>query len=101
MEDRCKKVLEIYSENRPIQTEWVFVQTILQIGEVVFVPYPFEMFCGITLDQAEKSPFPYTLCLSNANGSICYMPTEEEIPFAGYEVGSFKSQSVFVFTDDE
>lgn len=100
LEDRCKKVIELYEEDRPIETEWTFIQTVLQIGEVVFVPYPFEMFCGITLNQQAKSPFPYTLCLSSANGCMCYMPTEEEIPFGGYEVISFKNQKLFALTND-
>ena len=28
------------------------------------------------------------------------MPTEEEISFGGYEVGSFKNKGLFAFTND-
>ncbi|MBE7063336.1 MAG: hypothetical protein E7390_06090 [Ruminococcaceae bacterium] len=100
LEERCKKIIQFYEENQSIETEWTFEQTVLRIGSVVFVPYPFEMFCGITLEQQEKSPFPYTLCLCNANGCGFYMPTEEEISFGGYEVGSFKNKGLFTFTND-
>ena len=52
------------------------------------------------MKQQEKSPFPYTLCLSDGNGTECYLPTEKEIPYGGYEVESFKRQRVFAFRDD-
>ncbi|MBQ3226756.1 MAG: hypothetical protein IJB48_06855, partial [Clostridia bacterium] len=42
----------------------------------------------------------YTLCLSNANGSIGYLPTEDQIPLGGYEIDSFQSYNVFILEEN-
>lgn len=97
---RCEGILAFYESGEPEETSWKFRQTVAKIGPVAIVPYPFEMFCEIAMKQQETSPFPYTLCLSDGNGTECYLPTEEEIPYGGYEIESFKRQRVFVFRDD-
>jgi len=97
---RCEGILAFYESGKPVETAWNFRQTVVKIGPVAIVPYPFEMFCEIAMKQQEKSPFLYTLCLSDGNGTECYLPTEKEIPYGGYEVESFKRQRVFAFKDD-
>ncbi len=90
--DKYKKILEFYDSGETPQTEWAYQQTYIAIGPVVFVPYPAEIFCQIALDQQKMSPFTYTLCLSNANGYVGYLPTEDQIPYGGYEIESFYSR---------
>lgn len=97
--ERYKNILSHYEQNLPMETHWKFRQTYISLGPVVFVPYPMEMFCQISLNQQARSPFTYTLCLSNANGSIGYLPTEDQIPLGGYEIDSFQSYNVFILEE--
>ena len=50
------------------------IQTI-QIGPLVIVAIPGELFCGIGLAIKAKSKFPFTWVSSLANSSIGYIPT--------------------------
>lgn len=97
---RCKKILEHYEKDLPMEKEWHFNQTYLSLDSIVFVPYPMEMFCKVSLDQQEASPLTHTLCLSNANGSLGYLPTEDQLPYGGYEIESFSSFNVFILQDN-
>ncbi len=98
--ERYENILTHYEQNLPMETEWKFQQTYIALGSVVFVPYPMEMFCQISLNQQKQSPFEHTLCLSNANGSIGYLPTKDQIPFGGYEIDSFQAFNVFILEED-
>ena len=40
---------------------------------------------------AKERPFPYTLSLSNTNGSEGYFVTEDQICRGGYEIDMFKT----------
>ncbi len=53
---------------------------------------PIELFCEISNEIRDRSPFPYTFYFGYTNGSFGYMPTEEEWEHKGYE------PSVSVFT---
>lgn len=97
--DALQFAVEFQKSGQKAPAEWQFDQTYVAIGPVVFVPYPFEMFCQISLNQQKKSPFPYTLCVALCNGSVSYLPTKEQIPYGGYEVDSFYA-SRFNFEDD-
>ena len=73
----------------PYEPFLAFPQTILSLGDIAFVPFPFEIFAEISLRLRAYSPFRYTLCLSNANGYGAYLPTEDQIVRGGYEIGCF------------
>lgn len=71
-----------------------FRQTLLAVGNAVFIPFPTEPFSEIALRLREHSPFAHTLCISNANGSIfSYLPTREAIARGGFEVDCFLYES--------
>lgn len=72
-----------------------FEQAIVSLGDVVFVPFPFEMFSEISMRLREYSPYPYTLCLSCTNGYNVYLPSEDQLCRGGYEVGCFMYGSLF------
>ncbi len=76
-----------------------FTQTITQIGPVVIVPMPGEMFSGISLRIRQQSPFQHTLCCSVSNGSLGYFPTREARHRGGYEVWVCKSVGPYLLAD--
>ncbi len=53
---------------------------------------PLELFCEISNEIRDRSPFPYTFYFGYTNGSMGYMPTEAEWKHKGYE------PSISVFT---
>lgn len=78
-----------------IPEAFVFEQTIISLGDVVFIPFPFEMFSEISMRLRGYSPYPYTLCLSCTNGYNVYLPSEDQLCRGGYEVGCFMYGSLF------
>jgi len=59
----------------------------LAIGDCAFVGMPGEIFVNIGQAVVEQSPFRRTIHVSHANGSAGYVPTADQIPLGGYEVG--------------
>lgn len=47
---------------------------------------PVELFCEISNEIRERSPFPYTFYYGYTGGTFAYLPTEEEYIAGGYEV---------------
>lgn len=65
----------------------------LKINEdVVIWSAPVELFCEISNEIRDHSPFPYTFYFGYTNGTFGYLPTEAEWKHEGYE------PSVSVFT---
>lgn len=59
----------------------------IAIGDCALVGMPGEIFVNIGIEVAEKSPFKRTIHISHANGSAGYVPTADQVPLGGYEVG--------------
>jgi hypothetical protein len=55
-------------------------------NDVAIWSAPIELFCEVSNEVRERSPFPYTFYYGYANGWLGYMPTEAEWPYGGYEV---------------
>lgn len=68
---------------------FTFEQTIISLGDVVFIPFPFEMFSEIVMRLRDYSDYPFTLCLSCTNGYNVYLPSEDQLCRGGYEVDCF------------
>lgn len=83
-----------------VKTEYTFEQTIISLGDVVFVPFPYEHFSEISLRLREYSPYPYTLTLSCTNGYNVYLPSEDQLCRGGYEVGCFMYGNLFPLADN-
>lgn len=83
-----------------IPEEHTFEQTIVSLGDVVFIPFPYEHFSEISLRLREYSPYPYTLSLSCTNGYNVYLPSEDQLCRGGYEVGCFMYGSLFPLADN-
>jgi len=57
----------------------------LRIGDVGIGAIPNEVFVEIGLEIRQRSPFPTTFTISQANGSYGYLPTVEHHKLGGYE----------------
>lgn len=73
---------------------------VLALGPVVLLTIPFEPFSIITLRIKEGSPYPYTLCVGYANGSLSYFPSMDQLIRGGYEVRMFRTINLIPFADD-
>jgi neutral ceramidase len=60
---------------------------VIRIGDIAIVGIPGEAFNEIGSRIKMASPAPFTLCCGYTNGALGYLPTTEEYPFGGYEVG--------------
>lgn len=59
----------------------------LRINEEVAIwSAPLELFCEISNEIRDRSPFPYTFYYGYTNGWLGYLPTENEWKHGGYEV---------------
>lgn len=56
-----------------------FTQTIVTLGPLAIVPFPGEVFPGITLRIKHGSPYQHTLCTSVTNGYWAYLFSREAI----------------------
>ena len=83
-----------------VMKEFTFRQTIISLGDIVFIPFPFEMFSEIVMRLREYSPYPYTMCLSCTNGYNVYLPSEDQLCRGGYEVGCFMYGHLFPLADN-
>jgi neutral ceramidase len=58
----------------------------LKINEDVAIwSAPLELFCEISNEIRNKSPFPYTFYFGYTNGWLGYLLAEEELQYGGYE----------------
>lgn len=59
----------------------------LQINnDVAIWSAPIELFCEVSNDVRDRSPFEYTFYFGYTNGWFGYLPTKDEWPYGGYEV---------------
>jgi neutral ceramidase len=59
----------------------------LKINEEVAIwSAPLELFCEVSNEVRDRSPFPYTFYFGYSNGWLGYLPTEAEWEYGGYEV---------------
>ena len=80
---------------------FTFEASIPVIGDIVFMPFPFEVFSetGLKL-RAFAEKYTHVLTLSNSNGTNLYLPPRGEILNGGYEVECFLYGHVFNFTNE-
>jgi hypothetical protein len=80
------QVLDIQKRNgRPLEVE---VQVVSIGSDVAFVSLPGEVFVELGISIKKASPFPYTMIVELANGSIGYIPNKSAYPEGNYEVVS-------------
>ena len=96
-----KAVRDVYDAGVPAHdTHYRIPQTIIALGEVAFIPFPFEIFSEISLRLRYHAPSRYTLCLSNTNGYNAYLPTEDQIVRGGYEILFFLYSGAYTLVNN-
>ena len=84
------KIVEFYDKGETGESYFVFDQTLVRIGPVVFVPVPFEAFSEISLRMRDYSRFGHTLAVGCANGGNSYLPSHDQVCRGGYEIEMWK-----------
>jgi hypothetical protein len=81
--------LELSNYNRVTNAGEKFVRIPIRFlninDEIAIWSAPLELFCEISNEIRDRSPFPYTFYFGYTNGSLGYMPTETEWEYKGYE----------------
>lgn len=95
-----KQRLAVLDSEGEIPESRTFGQVLFAFNEAVLVPFPFEMFSEITVRLRQYSPFGHTLGLSNANGTLAYLPSKEQISRGGYEVRKFTESHIFSMAEN-
>ena len=98
--DYYRSVIESYENDYVEEATRAFPQTVIRIGDVAFVSFPYELFSVIGMRVAQESPVSYTLSLSNANGALGYFATQDQLCLGGYEIEMFQTANVQPFADD-
>ena len=81
--EELKSYMKVYPDGREmLQVPIRF----LRISEDIAIwSAPMELFCEISNEVRDRSPFPYTFYFGYTNGTFTYMPTESEFAAGGYE----------------
>ena len=98
--DYYRRVLASYDGGYTERESLPIEQTVIRLGEVALVSFPYELFSEIGIAVKRGSPFAHTLPLALAGGAECYFVTESEIPYGGYEVDMFRLGNVQRFPCD-
>ena len=80
------KIIEFHAKGETGDSYFVYDQTLVRIGPIVFLPIPFEASSEISLRMRAYSKFGHTLALGCTNGSNWYLPSQDQICRGGYEV---------------
>lgn len=96
---RLQKIKKIYEDGGEFDKGMALNHTVIGLGDLALVPRPFELFCNISMGIKEGSPIETTLVLGLSNGSCGYIPTEDQLPLGGYEIGSFRATTIPGFID--
>lgn len=95
-----KAIKEVYDAGVPAHDDaFCYEQTIISLGDILFIPHPFEVFSEICLRLRAYAPARYVLSLSNSNGYNAYMPTEDQIVRGGYEIGVFLNAGAYTLVN--
>ena len=98
--DMLETLAEMHKSGDMGPDEWSYRQSIIRIGSVVFVPFPFETVTEVGMRLRTYSPFEHSLLLSCTNGSNSYLVAESQLCRGGYEVERFLWARPRQFTDD-
>jgi len=87
------RIIEFYQKGETGESSFVYPQTLIKIGPIVFIPVPFEVSSEISLRLRTYSKYGHTLALGCTNGSNSYLVSQDQICRGGYEVERFRSRA--------
>ena len=93
-------VMESYDDGYREEEKHDLQQTLVKIGDQVFVSFPYELFSEIGMRIDRMCPDAAILSLSNTNGSEGYFVTEDQLVRGGYEVHMFMYSHVQPYCDN-
>ncbi|MBE7043634.1 MAG: hypothetical protein E7399_09150 [Ruminococcaceae bacterium] len=95
-----RKVKESYEQGYEEQPYMELPQSIIRIGSVAFVAFPYELFSeiGMRIDRAVPDLQVLSLAISNGKGG--YFPTQDQLCRGGYEINYFKHKQIQCHPDD-
>lgn len=88
---QLQKMKAVYESGQEFPQDMEIPQTVVALGDLALVPLCFEAFCKVALAIRDRSPYRDTLLLGLTQGSYAYLPTQDQIPYGGYEVMSFRA----------
>lgn len=95
-----REVIESYQNGYVEKESRSVEQTIIRLGDVAIVGFPFELFSEIGMRIDRESKIPHVLSLSNTNGVLGYFATESELCRGGYEIDMARTSSVQPFVEN-
>ena len=98
--DHYKKIIEFYESGAERENDTEINMSILKIGDIVIVPFGFELFSEIARRIKIYSKYEHTLVAGYVNESLDYLPSLDQIPRGGYEVFMFKTKGIYNLQDD-
>ncbi len=75
-------------------------QTLISVGGVTIVPFPYEPFSEIGMRIAAANPSSRTLVIGTTNDYMGYFVTEDQICRGGYEVDYFLTSQIQPYAKD-
>lgn len=75
----------IAAHDEPVRSGKAYLQSLIAVGPVVFVPSPGEPFSEISLRLRQTSPFQHTLVAATSCGNNGYFWSQEQLCRGGYE----------------
>ena len=87
------RIIGFYEKGETGESFFVYPQTLIKIGHIVFIPVPFEASSEISLRLRTYSKYGYTLALGCTNGSNSYLVSQDQICRGGYEVERFMARA--------
>lgn len=97
--DKYVKMREMIMNGEKIPDGVTHRQTVIAIDNLAIVPFCFEAFSMIAMNLRDNSPFDETIALGLSSGTRSYLPTEDQLPFGGYEVTMFRSAEILSYID--
>ena len=88
------RIIELHEKRETGESHFTYHQTLIKIGPIVFIPFPFEVSCEISLRLRAYSKYGHTLALGCTNGSNSYIVSQDQLCRGGYEVERFMDRAL-------
>jgi len=95
-----KKIIEFYDSKMTRGEGKELDLNVIKLGDVVLLPFGFELFSEIGIRLRHYSKYQHTLTCCYADAKNGYMPSKDAIARGGYEIFMFCHAGITALTDD-